>query len=189
MSTTEDPARDFLRHTVATLAYRGGKAVRGAPPEFAAFAPGPSTRTPAQILAHVNDLLDWGVRPGEGPAHLQGVAGVRVGRWGCAFFRGVAAVRRDPRLGRAPRVSGGEAVSGPRRGRSHARRSDRAASASRRRARKGGKLLPGGHRRGPHGPRAGRPAQGVRVRDIVPAHATAAEAPVLCLRQSEREQT
>lgn len=49
----------LLRHTVATLAYRGGKAVRHAPAEFAAFKAGPTTRTPAEILAHIGDLLDW----------------------------------------------------------------------------------------------------------------------------------
>ena len=52
-------ARTFLRHTLATLAYRGGKAARGAPPEFAAFKVSDTSRTPAQILAHVGDLLDW----------------------------------------------------------------------------------------------------------------------------------
>jgi hypothetical protein len=51
----------LLRHTVATLAYRGGKALRGAPPEFAEFRAGPATRTPAEILAHLGDLLDWAV--------------------------------------------------------------------------------------------------------------------------------
>jgi hypothetical protein len=54
-----DPKRDLLRHTVATLAYRGCKAVRGAPPEFAAYHAAETTRTPAQILAHIGDLLDW----------------------------------------------------------------------------------------------------------------------------------
>jgi hypothetical protein len=48
---------DMLRHTVATLAYRAGKALRGAPPEFAAYAG--AGRTPAQILAHMGDLFDW----------------------------------------------------------------------------------------------------------------------------------
>ena len=52
-----DPKRELLRHTVATLAYRGGKTIRGAPAEFGAFAG--AGRTPAQILAHVGDLLDW----------------------------------------------------------------------------------------------------------------------------------
>ena len=32
-----DPKREWLRHTLATLAYRGGKAVRGASEGFAVF--------------------------------------------------------------------------------------------------------------------------------------------------------
>ncbi|HEX8726133.1 MAG TPA: hypothetical protein VF737_12170 [Gemmatimonadaceae bacterium] len=52
-------ARALLRHTVATVAYRGGKAVRNAPAGFAEFRVGPTSRTPAQILAHVGDLYDW----------------------------------------------------------------------------------------------------------------------------------
>jgi hypothetical protein len=59
MSQTEDGARQMLRHTLATLAYRGGKAVRGAPEGFAAFEACAGARTPGQILAHVGDLLDW----------------------------------------------------------------------------------------------------------------------------------
>ena len=54
--------RDFLRHTLATLAYRGGKAIRDAPASFAALKVHETTRTPLDILAHVNDLLDWAVR-------------------------------------------------------------------------------------------------------------------------------
>src|SRR5215510_8345014 len=54
-----DTKRDMLRHTVATLAYRGAKAMRGASESFAAFKASETTRTPAQILAHVGDLLDW----------------------------------------------------------------------------------------------------------------------------------
>jgi hypothetical protein len=51
--------RDFLRHTLATLAYRAAKAVRSAPPTFATMTPGTGSRTPAQILAHMGDLFDW----------------------------------------------------------------------------------------------------------------------------------
>jgi len=50
---------ELLRHTVATLAYRGGKALRGAPPSFSGFQAAPCVRTPGQILAHLGDLLDW----------------------------------------------------------------------------------------------------------------------------------
>ena len=59
MSNSPDPARQLLRHTVATVAYRGGKALRGAPDHFASFHLGDETRTPAQILAHMGDLFDW----------------------------------------------------------------------------------------------------------------------------------
>ena len=51
--------REMLRHAVATVAYRGGKAVRGAPPKFANFKVSASSRTPVQILAHIGDLFDW----------------------------------------------------------------------------------------------------------------------------------
>jgi hypothetical protein len=61
-----DGARLFLRHTVATLAYRGSKAVRGAPESFARFKAGPTTRTPIEILAHMGDLLDWALSQAEG---------------------------------------------------------------------------------------------------------------------------
>ena len=53
--------RALLRHTVATLAYRGGKAVLNAPEGFDQFHANESTRTPGQILAHIGDLLDWGL--------------------------------------------------------------------------------------------------------------------------------
>lgn len=61
-----DTKRSLLHHTVATLAYRGGKAVRGATDSFALFKASESTRTPAEILAHVGDLLDWALSIAEG---------------------------------------------------------------------------------------------------------------------------
>lgn len=51
--------REMLRHALATLAYRGGKAVRGAPDRFGDFKTEAAIRTPGQVLAHVGDLLDW----------------------------------------------------------------------------------------------------------------------------------
>src|SRR3989442_6432404 len=51
--------RQMLRHTLATLAYRAGKALRDAPPQFAGFTIAAGSRTPAQILAHMGDLIDW----------------------------------------------------------------------------------------------------------------------------------
>jgi len=60
-SPPTDPVRDLLRHTLATLAYRGGKVLRGAPPEFATFRAAEGTRTPGEVLAHIGNLLDWAV--------------------------------------------------------------------------------------------------------------------------------
>src|ERR1041385_5433374 len=64
--TNSKQKREMLRHTVATLAYRGGKAVRGASESFASFKASETTRTPAQILAHVGDLLDWALSIAQG---------------------------------------------------------------------------------------------------------------------------
>lgn len=61
-----DPKRDLFRHTLATLAYRGGKALRGAPPEFAGYRADGTGRTPVQILAHMGDLLDWSLSVAKG---------------------------------------------------------------------------------------------------------------------------
>ena len=61
-----DPKRELLRHTLATLAYRGGKAARGAPDGFTDFQIAPGCRTPGQILAHIGDLLDWALSMAKG---------------------------------------------------------------------------------------------------------------------------
>lgn len=65
-TSPRDPARDFLRHTLATLAYRAGKTLRDAPTDFPSFALGPGSRTPGQILAHMCDLFDWGLSMAQG---------------------------------------------------------------------------------------------------------------------------
>jgi hypothetical protein len=51
----------MLRHALATIAYRAGTALRDAPPGFSDFSPGTGTRTAAQIVAHMGDLMDWAV--------------------------------------------------------------------------------------------------------------------------------
>ncbi|HTQ78558.1 MAG TPA: hypothetical protein VMM92_01065 [Thermoanaerobaculia bacterium] len=64
-----DPQRAFLRHALATLAYRGSKAIRGAPESFATFRAADAAdaaRTPLEILAHLGDLFDWAVSLAQG---------------------------------------------------------------------------------------------------------------------------
>jgi len=66
MDQSSDPVRHLLRHTVATVAYRAGKALRDAPDHFGTFHIGDKTRTPAQILAHMGDLFEWAVSIAQG---------------------------------------------------------------------------------------------------------------------------
>jgi hypothetical protein len=89
-----DAERDLLRHTLATMVYRGAKTLRDAPAGFASFripssdraasgaatdraASGAATdravsgaatgtRTPGEILAHIGDLLDWALELARG---------------------------------------------------------------------------------------------------------------------------
>lgn len=58
MPIISDPKRDLLRHLVATIAFRGNVAIRESPDDFADFKPHGDIRTPGEILAHVNDLLE-----------------------------------------------------------------------------------------------------------------------------------
>ncbi len=66
MSSTSDPKRELLRHAIATVAYRGGKAVRNARATFVEFRCGETSRTAGQILAHIGDLFDWALTIAEG---------------------------------------------------------------------------------------------------------------------------
>jgi hypothetical protein len=59
-----DDKRQFLRHTVAALAYRASRALDGAPESFAAFDG--CARQPVQILAHMGDLFDWALSSVQG---------------------------------------------------------------------------------------------------------------------------
>jgi hypothetical protein len=61
-----DPTRAFLRHTLATIAYRAAKVEREAPAGFGNFELGKGARTPVQLLAHMGDLFDWALRMAQG---------------------------------------------------------------------------------------------------------------------------
>ena len=54
-------SRIMLRHLLATLAYRAAKVLRDVPVEFAEFQAGPAARRPVQIVAHMGDLMSWGI--------------------------------------------------------------------------------------------------------------------------------
>ncbi len=58
--------RELLRHTLATTAYRGAKALRAAPEGFGDFRPAAGSRSGGEILAHIGDLFDWALRLADG---------------------------------------------------------------------------------------------------------------------------
>jgi hypothetical protein len=63
----DDPVtRLFMRHALATLAYRAGKTVRGTSEGFATYKPSPESPSPQQILAHMGDLMDWALTMAKG---------------------------------------------------------------------------------------------------------------------------
>jgi hypothetical protein len=51
--------REMLRHTLATVAYRGRKALVGAPRGFQNLRINETSRTPGEILSHICDLYAW----------------------------------------------------------------------------------------------------------------------------------
>ena len=94
MTMTEE--RIFLRHTVATIAYRGGKVLRGAPEGFGATSAGEGSRTAVQILSHCGDLFAWGLALADGEHKWSNTESDDWDRQVERFFAGLAAV--DARL-------------------------------------------------------------------------------------------
>jgi hypothetical protein len=82
----------MLRHTLATLSYRAGKALRGAPAEFSQFRIGDHGRTAGEILAHMGDLMDWALSLAKSKQEWHD-SHVLAWEDGCArFFRAVKAL-------------------------------------------------------------------------------------------------
>ena len=101
-----DDKRELLRHTIATVAYRGRKVLVGAPDGFSKFRINATSRTPGEILAHICDLYDWATSLAKGePVFNQ----TQPGEWNADVARFFAALKEldaylasDKPLGRSP---------------------------------------------------------------------------------------
>lgn len=51
--------REFLRHTLATLAYRAAKTLRDVPESFETYKLNEHSNTPQVIVNHLADLMAW----------------------------------------------------------------------------------------------------------------------------------
>ena len=83
--------RELLRHALAVLAYRGGKPIRNAPPEFASFDTG-AGHTPLVILAHLGDLLVWTLSHAKGEGKWPNHAPTAWDDEAARFFGALAAL-------------------------------------------------------------------------------------------------
>ena len=81
-----DEKRELLRHTLATLAYRVTRAL--APLSFGDFKGG--GRTPAQILAHMGDLLVWSLSMALGSPVWNNTQPLEWSQESQRFFRALA---------------------------------------------------------------------------------------------------
>lgn len=91
--TIPDPsARAALRQMAATLAYRAAKVLRDVPPSFAQQSFGDQTRQPVRIVAHMADLMTWGVSMAGGGTEWKPAGGDHWDAEVDRFFAGLAAL-------------------------------------------------------------------------------------------------
>ncbi|HET7453349.1 MAG TPA: hypothetical protein VFL12_11440 [Thermoanaerobaculia bacterium] len=104
--------RAFLRHAVATLAYRGGKTLRAAPTGFETFRAAAGSRSAGEILAHLGDLFDWTIVLADGRHAWTNSPPLAWEAGSARFFDGLA--RIDARLASGPtRCPAGKLFQGP----------------------------------------------------------------------------
>jgi hypothetical protein len=152
-------ARAVLRHMLATLAYRAAKVLAGTPADFGARAFGDATRQPTRIVAHMADLMAWGVTLARGEYIWTAGGGDDWDAEVSRFFDGLAAL--DGGIQSLADGAVEPLIQGPL---ADALTHVGQLAMLRGRACSAGKLRPRRDRRRTHGPRAGRAETGVRRR-------------------------
>jgi hypothetical protein len=104
-------ARAVLRQLIATLAYRAAKVLRDAPEGFGAAKFGSATRRPVRIVAHMADLMAWGVSYARGEPAWKPEGSDDWNREVERFFDGLGALDRE--LAADNQASVAQLVQGP----------------------------------------------------------------------------
>ena len=99
-----DAARPVVRHLAATLAYRAAKVLRDVPAGFGSTSFGDVTRRPVLIVAHLADLMAWGVTLAQDDVSWKAAGGSDWDLEVHRFFANLAALDRE--LETAPLVPG-----------------------------------------------------------------------------------
>jgi hypothetical protein len=106
-------SRIMLRHLAATLAYRAAKVLRDAPADFGGFQIGPERRRPVQIVAHMADLMAWGVTLAHGEYVWKAEGSDDWGTEVSRFFDGLAALDAALHSGSLPEGAEEKLIQGP----------------------------------------------------------------------------
>ncbi len=106
-------AGEVLRILAATLAYRAAKVLRDAPPKFGAAQFGRATRRPAQILAHMGDLMAWALTLARGHSVWKAEGSDDWDAEVRRFFDGLAVLDRELALDRPLAGSAAKLIQGP----------------------------------------------------------------------------
>ena len=88
----DDTARLFLRHSLATLAYRAGKTLRGTPAAFGEYRADASSPRVVDIVAHMGDLMDWVLTQAQGNIRWNNSTPLAWDDEVARFFRALGAV-------------------------------------------------------------------------------------------------
>ena len=99
---------DFLRHAVATLAYRAEKVLRELPDGFGERRVAETSRSAAEITAHLGDLAEWAAAQAEGDRAWKAAGAGSLEGDVARFFAGLerldATLAAGPAEGFAPRI-------------------------------------------------------------------------------------
>jgi hypothetical protein len=87
-----ESSRQALRQLAATLSYRAAKVLRDVPPGFGSRSFGEATRTPVRIVAHMGDLMAWGVSMARGGKEWKAAGGEDWATEVTRFFDGLRAL-------------------------------------------------------------------------------------------------
>ena len=112
-ASANDSNRHMLRHSLATVAYRGSKAMRGATEDFSSFRAPNSCRTPAEASRPPRRSFRLVAHPGAGRAQVAGIPGPSLGPRQSPLLRIPESLRRLPRLRRAAAILRRENFPGP----------------------------------------------------------------------------
>ena len=105
--------REIIRHSIAVLAYRGGKPLRGAPASFASFSTGAGGNTPLVILTHLGDLMDWALTHVRGEPRWLGATATSWDEQVARFYASLAALDAYLASDQPIRCDPGRLLAGP----------------------------------------------------------------------------